>query len=206
MGTCNGPKLEAVRVALLPYADGLEVSGHSAHSGVPDQPVGLEESVAGARNRARAALDEGPCDLAVGLEDGLVVLSELGGDVLNIGAAVLTDGRRESLGLSSGFAYPPACLPPALESREPIGGVFDNYWQACGGEVESEPSALSLGNIGRLTLGVLPRSEYCRQAVLCALVRFLHPEMYFPKSRSGPKPRAGSVGTARLASEESEHE
>lgn len=184
VGSCNGPKLQAVREALLPYlnnAEDLEVIGHSVESGVPDQPVGLEEIVAGARNRARLAYEQGPCDLAVGIEDGLVVFPQLGGDVLNVGAAVLTDGRSESVGLSSGFAYPAACLPPALNAREPIGGVFDRYWRACGGEVESEPSSLSVGNIGRLTLGVLSRSEYGRQAVLCALVRFLHPEMYAQK-------------------------
>ncbi|MFP6639995.1 MAG: DUF84 family protein [Myxococcota bacterium] len=206
VGSCNGPKLEAVRSALLPYTEALEVSGHSVDSGVSDQPIGLEEIVAGARNRARAAFEEGPCDLAVGIEDGLIVLSELGGDVLNVGAAVLTDGQRESVGLSSGFAYPPACLPPALEGREPIGAVFDDYWQACGGEVESEASEFSVGNIGRLSLGVLPRSEYGRQAVLCALVRFLHPEMYFPKSRAEGDARPSSVRTTRLATEESEHE
>jgi non-canonical (house-cleaning) NTP pyrophosphatase len=38
---------------------------------------------------------------------------------------------------------------------------------------------VSVGNVGRLTLGVLPRAEYTRHAVLCALVRFLHPGFYF---------------------------
>ncbi len=209
VGSCNGPKLEAVRSALLPYtenAEGLEVIGHSVESGVPDQPVGLEEIVAGARHRARSAHDQGPCDLAVGIEDGLVVFSELGGDVLNVGAAVLTDGRSESVGLSSGFAYPPACLPPALEGREPIGGVFDRYWQACGGEIESEPSALSVGNIGRLTLGVLSRSEYGRQAVLCALVRFLHPGMYSGNAAPDSGSRRLSTETLQRVGQESQSE
>jgi non-canonical (house-cleaning) NTP pyrophosphatase len=37
-----------------------------------------------------------------------------------------------------------------------------------------------MGNVGRLTLGVLPRAEYARHAVLCALVAFLHPDLYGP--------------------------
>ena len=105
-------------------------------------------------------------------------LPEIGPEVMNIGAAVLTDGQRESVGLSSGFAYPPDCLPRALEDREPIGGIFDRYWKERVGEESSGPSALSVGNIGRLSLGELTRSEYGRHAVVCAWIRFLHPEMY----------------------------
>ena len=121
VGTQNGPKLDAVRGALSAFSMDPEpqVLGHAVESGVPDQPVGLAEIVAGARNRAHAAHAQGPCDLAVGIEDGLVVLTEIGSEVMNIGAAVLTDGERESVGLSSGFAYPSACVPPALEDREP---------------------------------------------------------------------------------------
>ena len=178
VGTLSGPKLEAVRSALAYFASELEVVGHKVESGVSDQPVGLKEIVAGARNRAWAAYELGPCDLAVGIEDGLVPLPELGSEVMNIGAAVLTDGHRESLGLSSGFAYPPDCLPPALEYREPIGDVFDRYWKEWVSEESEEPSALSVGNIGRLSLGALTRSEYGRQAVICAWVRFIHPKMY----------------------------
>ncbi|MEE3328923.1 MAG: inosine/xanthosine triphosphatase [Myxococcota bacterium] len=180
VGTRNGPKLEAVRGALaaFPMDPEPEVVGHAVESGVSEQPVGLKEIVAGARNRAWAAYEQGACDLAVGIEDGLVVLPELGSEVMNIGAAVLTDGARESTGLSSGFAYPPACLPPALERREPIGGVFDRYWKESEGEEFEVSSGLSVGNIGRLSRGALTRSEYGRHAVICALVRFLHPEMY----------------------------
>lgn len=180
VGTQNGPKLEAVRGALaaLSMDPPPHVVGHAVESGVPDQPVGLSEIVRGARQRARAAYGEGPCDLAVGIEDGLVVLTELGTEVMNIGAAVLTDGQRESVGLSSGFAYPPACLAPALEEREPIGDVFDRYWKETVGEEFEVASGLSVGNIGRLSRGALSRSEYGRHAVICALVRFLHPEMY----------------------------
>ena len=180
VGTRNGPKLEAVRGALAALAmdPEPEVIGHAVESGVPDQPVGLQEIVAGARSRARAAYSKGPCDLAVGIEDGLVVLTEIDSEVMNIGAAVLTDGVRESVGLSSGFAYPSACLGPALEDREPIGGVFDRYWKETVGEDFEISSGLSVGNIGRLSLGALTRSEYGRHAVICALIRFLHPEMY----------------------------
>ena len=192
VGTLNEPKIEAVREAFTAYAPEAVVGGTAVESGVPDQPVGWEEIVLGARNRARRAFASGPCDLAVGIEDGLVELALGGGvageegerEVLNVGCAAVVDGRRESLGFSSGFAYPPACVEPALANREPIGDVFDRVFDGASGASVSEsiPSGRSIGNIGKLSLGVLPRSDYARHAVVCALVRFLHPALYDMKS------------------------
>jgi inosine/xanthosine triphosphatase len=182
VGTRNPTKLEAVRLALGAYAEGFEVIGHSVDSGVPEQPVGFAEVVEGARQRAASAWSQGPCELAVGIEDGLVELAELGGTALNVGAAVVSDGRREGLGFSSLFAYPEACTAPALADRRPIGDAFDALWRAAKEDRDQEPSGRSMGNIGKLTLGVMSRSEYGRHAVLCALVHFLHPELY----SSGP--------------------
>jgi inosine/xanthosine triphosphatase len=178
VGSGNGPKIAGVRAALAPFVDAVEVEGCKVSSGVPEQPVGLAQIARGARNRAQEALRTGPCDLGVGIEDGLVPFPELDGEVLNLGCAVLCDGERSSLGLSSGFAYPPACTEPALRG-EPIGPLFDRWFAARRDEAPAAPSALSIGNVGKLTLGALSRSEYSRHAVLCALVRFLQPDLYF---------------------------
>jgi inosine/xanthosine triphosphatase len=204
VGTCNEPKLVAVREALAAYVGGVEVVGHAVDSGVPEQPVGFAEIVDGARNRARAALGRGPCDLAVGIEDGLVALPAAGDEVLNVGAAVVCDGRREAVGLSSGFAYPPACSARAIAEREPIGALFDALWrERTGGRPQAAkraalPSARSVGNVGKLSLGVLTRAEYGRHAVLCALLRFLHPDLYFaPGAQDAPA--SGGEGAPRRA-------
>lgn len=178
VGSTNAPKITAVRDALAAYVPDVEVEGLDVESGVASQPVGIAEIVRGARNRAAAALAAERCDLAVGVEDGLVSFPELGGEVFNVGCAALSDGSRTSLGLSAGFAYPPACTAPAL-AGEPIGELFDRFFAQRRGEAAREPSALSVGNVGRLTLGRLPRAEYARHAVLCAVVRFLHPDLYF---------------------------
>jgi inosine/xanthosine triphosphatase len=180
VGSTNGPKVEGVRRALGAYLPDLPVEGVEVASGVPEQPVGYEEIGRGARNRARAAWSLRGGDLAVGVEDGLVTVEALDGAVFNVGCAALYDGERFSLGLSSGFPYPPEVARPAL-AGEPIGPLFDAFYARAVGEPEREPSSLSVGNVGRLTLGALPRAEYTRHAVLCALVRFLHPAFYFPE-------------------------
>jgi len=178
VGSTNPPKIAAVRSALEAYVPDVEVEGLAVESGVARQPVGIAEIVRGARNRAAAALAADRCDLAVGVEDGLVPFPELGGEVFNVGCAALCDGERTSLGLSAGFAYPPVCTRSAL-AGEPIGELFDRFFAERRGELARESSALSVGNVGKLTLGRLPRAEYARHAVLCAVVRFLHPDLYF---------------------------
>ena len=182
VGSVNEPKLAAVRSAIGAYAPDAKIEGVAVASGVPEQPVGFEEIIRGARNRAAGAVDESPCDLGIGIEDGLVPLPTGGpeGEVmyLNIGCVAITDGERTSIGFSSAFGYPPECSIPAVRDREPIGAVFDRLWEAHRGDPAAKPSALSTGNIGRLSNGVLPRAEYARHGVLCALVAFVQPDLY----------------------------
>jgi non-canonical (house-cleaning) NTP pyrophosphatase len=138
--------------------------------------------VRGARNRAAAAHRESACDFGVGIEDGLVEVPLADGSSashhVNIGCAAITDGRSVSLGFTSGFAYPPEVSLPAVRDREPIGELFDRLWRARRGQRQRLPSARTTGNVGKLTGGVLPRSEYARHAVVCALVAFLNPDLY----------------------------
>ena len=73
VGSRKAPKIEAVRSALDAFAPGVVVDGVDVDSGVSGQPVGWSEIAAGARNRAHGALAApgAPCDLAVGIEDGI---------------------------------------------------------------------------------------------------------------------------------------
>ena len=194
VGTQNPAKLGAVQDALRPFArDGakLMLVPVGVESGVAEQPIGWDEIIGGARNRARAAFESGDCVLAVGIEDGLVRLNDgretksrrPGSETIyNVGCAWLTDGEREGHGFSSGFAYPPGCLEPAVRDQAPIGDLFDELWRAhragSSGPAKGGASGRQGGNIGMLTQGRLDRSAYGAQAVICALVRFLHTDLY----------------------------
>lgn len=181
VGTTNDQKIRAAIGAMAGYAPDAAVEGAAVDSGVSPQPVGFEEISLGARNRAARAFAFGDCDLAVGYEDGLVELLALGddsGNLFNVGCAAVTDGSLVSLGLSSGFAYPPQCAEAAVRDRAPIGDLFDTLWAERSAAIGLGSAAESEGNIGKLSLGVLGRSEYARHAIVCALVRFLHPDLY----------------------------
>lgn len=182
VGTTSEPKLAAVRSTLAAFAPDAQVEGVAVPSGVPEQPVGFEEIVRGARNRAARASETTACDLGIGLEDGLVALPVYGveGEFehLNIGCAAITDGERVAIGFSAAFAYPAECSLPAVRDREPIGQLFDRMWARRRGEPLVPPPGRIVGNVEKLTLGVLPRDEYARHAMLCALVPFLNPDLY----------------------------
>jgi inosine/xanthosine triphosphatase len=173
VGSTNPPKLEGVRSALAAFSRDVRVEGIDLESGVPDQPLGFEEIVEGARNRASGARRSGTCDLGVGYEDGLVAIPEPAGGWLNVGCAAVSDGVRISIGLSSGFSYPPACAEQA-----------DRFWRERRGD-SAVSAELSIGNVGKLTGGALTRAEYTRHAVLCALTPFIHSDLYAGGGGSG---------------------
>lgn len=182
VGSMNEPKIAAVRSAFAAYSPDALVEGSDVESGVSEQPIGYGEIIDGARNRAAAARAAADCDLGVGIEDGLIALPPpsafLGCDHVNVGCAVITDGSRFAAGFSSAFAYPRAMTGLAVRDRAPIGDLFDRLWRDRQRDSDAAPSGRSIGNVGKLTAGVLTRAEYGRHAVLCALVAFLNPDLY----------------------------
>ena len=223
VGTQNPAKLEAIRVSFAAFAEPgvvLDLVPVAVESGVSEQPIGYDEIMTGARNRARAAFAAGNGAMAVGIEDGLLRYStqddsvrglaadggrdgvadfnkdgELSYDAYyNVGCAWVIDGERVGHGFSAGFSYPPDCREPALRDQAPIGDLFDELWRSRRegtgsigldppGKLAQEPampiaSGRQGGNIGRLTEGRLDRAAYGGQAVTCALIRFLHTDLY----------------------------
>ena len=185
VGSRNTAKLEAVRRGLAPFFAGVEIEGADVLSGVDSQPLGWAEIVAGARSRAHGAHRVAACDLAAGIEDGLVEISETATGWVNIGCCVLFDGAREAVGFTAGFEYPPECVRRATSMpRTPIGDAFDALYRAPAGLTDPGVAA---GNIGRLSGGALTRADYGAQAVVCAFVRLLHHDLYAEAPRSGER-------------------
>lgn len=72
VGSTNPVKLGAVRAVMQQLAPSIRVDAVSVSSGVPDQPFGDAETIAGASNRAHAARVALDTDLGVGIEGGVV--------------------------------------------------------------------------------------------------------------------------------------
>lgn len=167
VGSTNPAKLNPAR-AIFAEVFGLETLGIDVPSGVPDQPVGYEETLTGARNRAEVALRQPGATFGVGLEGG-VEFNEYGGWLFNIAYIVRDDG-------GSGFARGGSILlPPSVAERvrsgEELGRVIDDV-------ARLKDSKKAGGAVGFLTLGRVERAEFWRHTLELALSPFLRPELY----------------------------
>ena len=177
VGSTNPIKVEPVRSVLARAFPAARVLSLDAPSGVPAQPIGLEQMRLGAQNRAASALhsllafrDQPAESLAwgVGLEGGV----EFEGEIAWLTGAVAiraSDGRA-SLGWSPRVALPPPIAQALLAGSE-LGPIMDEIT----GVADSKKK---LGAIGYLTSSLVPRGLSWEIAFACALAPFLHPELY----------------------------
>ena len=103
VGSLNAAKLAAVKQGVAAYWPDAEVVGHDVPSGVPGQPVGLEETALGALNRAKNARVQAGSDLGAGLEGGVMELAER---MVLFGVVAVWDGVRASVVPSVGVPLP----------------------------------------------------------------------------------------------------
>ena len=171
VGSENPAKVAATERALGAHLD-AEVTAIAVDSGVPEQPRGHEQTLAGARTRAERALaavretTDGECDpaLGVGIEGGVAEFPGTEGLFLVMWAAI-TDGHRTGPG--SGPAIPlPAALAERVTGGEELGPVLDDV-------VGTEGIAREVGAAGVLTDGIIDRESALVHAVAAAAGPFV---------------------------------
>jgi len=166
VGSTNPAKTSAVKAVCERAFPGCKVVGVDVPSGVPEQPIGEDETSTGARNRARAALAAVPgARMGMGLEGGV----DREGHLINCVSVVTTEGQ-ENLTWGVRFPLPPKVVARVLKGEE-LGPVMDEV----SGRSESKKS---LGAVGILTNGIFTRAEMWQGPMACALMPFLHPELY----------------------------
>lgn len=166
IGSTNPAKTSAAKAICEKAFPGCTVVPIDVPSGVREQPIGTRETSTGARNRARAALAavEG-ARMGVGFEGGV----DPDGSLINCVAVVETAGR-ENITWGVRFPLPPAVVARVLNGEE-LGPVMDDV----SGRTESKKH---LGAIGILSNGLFTRAEMWQGPLACALMPFLHPELY----------------------------
>lgn len=119
IGSTSGIKVAAVRHALARAGIAADVVAHAAQSGVNAQPVGRDETLLGATNRARAARAAFPGRVAIGIENGVV---HEDGRWIDVAAVVVSgpDGR-ETVAWSEAVAVPDVYVDEA--AARGFGGV-----------------------------------------------------------------------------------
>ncbi len=166
VGSTNPVKVAAARAVLAPLIPGLVLEGVAVASDVPDQPMGDDETIRGARTRAaraRAALD---ADLGVGLEGGVVPLPDGGMRSCAWCVVVSRDGR---VGTGGSLAMDlPSSVADAIRGGVELGHAMDALVRVRG-------TKHGAGAVGILTGGLVDRQRAYEVLVTYALARFLTP-------------------------------
>ena len=168
VGSGNPVKLAAVRAVLGTLVDVAAIAPVVVASGVPDQPVGDDETIRGARTRARAAREAADADLGVGLEGGIVDGPE-GMRTCAWCVVVDRDGRE---GVGGSLAMP---LPDAV-ARMIRGGM--ELGHAMDALVAADGTKYGAGAVGILTAGQIDRQGAYEVLVTYAMAPFLRGELY----------------------------
>ncbi len=165
VASLNPAKLAAVESAFAEaFDEPVSVRGVSVSSGVSDQPMTDQETLAGARNRVANAREAEPdADYWVGLEAGIDGSHTFAWMVINNGS-LNGEARSASLPL------PPAVMARIREGKE-LGTVMDEQFN-------TENIKQKGGAIGLLTGNILTRSSVYHQSLVLALIPFLNPDRF----------------------------
>ena len=168
VGSLNPVKIGAARLALERAGFDFALQGVAVPSGVAEQPVGLDEIVRGARQRAlhaRAALGAA---WGVGMEGG--VEFDVGGDAWLFSVVAIVTAERDSLARGGQLLLPPR-VAARLRAGAELGPVMDEL-------LGTSNIKHGLGAVGMLTGGLITREAAFYDCVSRALAPLLHPELY----------------------------
>ena len=163
VGSMNPVKLGAIREVMAGVFPEAEFVPVAVPSEVPDQPLGLEETLRGARNRARNAFAD--CFLSVALESGLVEVPGSKTGYMNLTACAIFDGREMYVGLGPAFELPADVTRLVVEDGLELDPAVRRA-----GLTDNERIGYAQGIIGILSGGRVTRMDYSRPAVSMALV------------------------------------
>lgn len=156
--------------AIFPELE-ADVAGVAAHSGVPDQPFGDEETRRGAANRVRYVAKAYPdTDYVIGIEGGCTCHRD---GKVSVYAWVVIEALDGTLGQSkTGTFYLPEEVARLVQDGMELGDADDVIF----GKSNSKQST---GSVGLLTGDVVTRTDYYVHAVILALIPFKNRKFTF---------------------------
>jgi inosine/xanthosine triphosphatase len=175
VGSENPVKIGAVSQAVREFWPGARVVGTGVQSAVSAQPRGDRQIFLGARHRAAEALKHvAAAQYGVGLEGGVADDR----DGMWVYAWIVVSDRRGSVGKgrTGQFLLPEGVARLIREEGLEMGDADDRFF----GRSNSKQQE---GAIGLLTDRKLTRQDFYHQAVVFALLPFIHPEYYGSKRR-----------------------
>lgn len=170
IASTNPVKTEAVRAAfskLFPD-ETFEYEGLSAQSGVSEQPMSDEETLLGATNRAAHVAKAQPdADFWVGIEGGCQTVNT---EMSAFAWVVVRSKGSIGKGRTGEFFLPPR-LRELVEAGKSLGEADDIVFARA-------DSGQKNGSVGLLTKDTVTRTRFHEDAVLLALIPFVHQDLY----------------------------
>lgn len=149
LGSTNPYKLDAVRKACERLGIRASVSSVKTSSGQNEQPVGFEQTFAGALTRAKSARAQNIDAIAVGVENGVFIfgVEELFFDVAVI--VLITPDNRQILTTSAGIIFPKDYVKIAESRRFESTTIGSVIAEKLGGNPVDPHSTLTKGRVSR---------------------------------------------------------
>lgn len=179
VGSTNQVKILAVQevVKNYPHLASSIIEPFSVSSEVCEQPLSLDETIQGAKNRAKNAFVLcDPCSFSIGIESGLCKATGTRSGFLHICACCIFDGTHNYTGLSTGFEVPPLILDLMISQKMDLSQASF----LCGITNNVNIGAAE-GLIGILTKGRVDRKEYTKQCVTTAFIQLENHQWYTQK-------------------------
>ena len=170
LGSKNPVKLEALKTIFNEFLADKNISYSSckADSLVPDQPIGLEETLTGAVNRAKNAFISGNFDLGAGIESGII--KDPTDDVyFNTTICALFDGKKIYKGLGPGFMLPREISKLLADKKMELDDAVRQT-----GYTDNKRIGYGRGLIGILSKGKIDRMRYTKPSVSMAVTAYLN--------------------------------
>jgi inosine/xanthosine triphosphatase len=171
VGSTNPVKIRAVEVGFTQLFGDLsfELSSVNAASEVSEQPMGSEETLTGATNRALNAQRLTPdADFWVGIEGGNI---RHGAQDMEVMAwVVVVSKTHRSKARTAGFFLPPPLIA-LIEQGYELGKADDIVFG-------TQNSKQNLGSVGLLTDGAIDRLQLYVPAVVFAFLPFFKTALY----------------------------
>lgn len=161
LGSTSQDKKDIMEEALLPHLNDFEIILAEVDSGIKEQPLGQDQVVEGAKNRAREALKKfSGAEFSLGLEGGL---EKIDGNFFLICAAVIHAKGKYFTGLGSKLA-----LPVKVSQEIDRGGFFGKVIREFKEENKNNESLLLLVN------SLISREELFTEAIRNAYLAYLN--------------------------------
>ncbi|MEM4638237.1 MAG: inosine/xanthosine triphosphatase [Candidatus Woesearchaeota archaeon] len=176
IGTKNPSKINAVKEAFLIFDEFKDsrFNSVSTSSGVSEQPTSLSEVIKGAKNRAKNAFNAfSKCNYGVGLESGLMKVSETNTGYFDICVCAIYDGKKFFLGLGPGIEFPKKIIKEIISNKM---NASDAALKT--GLTKSNYIGYEEGLISILTKGAMNRKEYHKYSVIVALAQIVNKNLY----------------------------